>query len=271
MLEQIGQVHIHRSKKSPADFPSTPPGTLARDAGDYREYPVVPALRDHFSCVWVNRLADTAPASIVVVPDGAIDLQWIAGQWRIAGPDEQAQPESVPAGALVIGFRFQPGTAHRWLGVAASELCNQRILLRDILGPSGDQIDAPARGDSTTRFELERVLSRWTVSMPCQDREIIHAHRLLSGGAPPGINVVPWLMKELSMSERTLRRRFDAAVGYGPKTLDRILRFQRYLDLARTNNGMTASRRAAAVGYADQAHLVRECRRLALCTPGEIG
>ena len=35
------------------------------------------------------------------------------------------------------------------------------------------------------------------------------------------------------VSERQLRRRFVDAVGYGPKTLARVLRFQRFLALAR--------------------------------------
>ena len=38
---------------------------------------------------------------------------------------------------------------------------------------------------------------------------------------------------ELGVSERQLRRRFAEAVGYGPKTLARVLRFQRFLDAAR--------------------------------------
>jgi AraC-like DNA-binding protein len=96
------------------------------------------------------------------------------------------------------------------------------------------------------------------------------AHRLIAAGVPQGKRVVPWLMNELAMCERTLRRRFELAFGYGPKTLDRILRFQRYLDLTRRRADISAARRAAAVGYADQAHLVRECRRLALCTPSEL-
>ena len=37
----------------------------------------------------------------------------------------------------------------------------------------------------------------------------------------------------LGVSERQLRRRFADAVGYGPKTLARVLRFQRFLALAR--------------------------------------
>jgi hypothetical protein len=161
-------------------------GTLARDAGDYREHAVAPALRDHFSCVWVNRLSATAPASIVVVPDGTIDLQWITNHWRIAGPDKQPQTELLPGGTVVVGFRFQPGAATKWLRVAASDLCNRRIFLRDIAGSFGSRMDAAAaasEGGSTIR-SLETVISHWAASMSPPDREMREAHRLLAGGPP---------------------------------------------------------------------------------------
>jgi AraC-like DNA-binding protein len=92
---------------------------------------------------------------------------------------------------------------------------------------------------------------------------------LLSTGAPPGKPLLAWLSRELAMSERTLRRQCEDAFGYGPKTLDRILRFQRFLKLVRGSDASAASL-ALEAGYADQAHLVRESRRLAGATPGEI-
>ncbi len=115
---------------------------------------------------------------------------------------------------------------------------------------------------------LEGILARQADAMPRPDNAMLLAHGLLSAGPPPGRHIVSWLMDELGLSERTLRRRFDAAFGYGPKTLDRILRFQRYLGLARNRESM--ARLAAAAGYADQAHLVRECRRLTLHTPARL-
>jgi AraC-like DNA-binding protein len=269
-LDQNGHIRLN-----PGRFAGEQIGEfmLARDAGSYRERQVRGQLQDHFSCVWVNRLRATAPSSIVVVPDGSMDLQWFSGRWRIAGPDRQPQNEPVCGGAVVVGFRFQPGSATGWLGMAASELCNRRVDLQDISASAADQMNMAAEtiGSDATISELEAVVAGWAAKVRLPDPEMTVAHRLLSGGAPPGTDVVPWLMAELSMSERTLRRRFETAFGYGPKTLDRILRFQRYLDLSRHRPGESAAHRAAAVGYADQSHLVRECRRLALCTPSQIG
>jgi transcriptional regulator GlxA family with amidase domain len=73
------------------------------------------------------------------------------------------------------------------------------------------------------------------------------------------------------VSERQLRRRFADAVGYAPKTLQRVLRFQRFLVLARAAGASAdLARLAFAAGYADQAHLTRECRRLAGLPPAAL-
>jgi transcriptional regulator GlxA family with amidase domain len=71
------------------------------------------------------------------------------------------------------------------------------------------------------------------------------------------------------VSERELQRRFIEHVGYGPKTLHRVLRFQRFLRQAASAQVDLAGA-AALAGYADQAHLGRETRRLAGLTPRQL-
>ena len=76
------------------------------------------------------------------------------------------------------------------------------------------------------------------------------------------------LAADIGLSQRQLRRRCDAAVGYGPKTLQRVLRFRHFLaslDAAGPEPDLAAI--AHASGYADQAHLTRECTRLAGSPP----
>lgn len=69
----------------------------------------------------------------------------------------------------------------------------------------------------------------------------------------------------LAVGERRLRRRFVQAVGYGPATYLRVSRFQRAVALA--PHLPTLAGLAAAAGYADQAHLSRDCRALTGLTP----
>lgn len=70
------------------------------------------------------------------------------------------------------------------------------------------------------------------------------------------------------LSERQLHRRCRDAFGYGPKTLARILRMNRALDAARTGRSLVEV--AAAVGYADQAHLSRDVRALTGVPPSAL-
>lgn len=83
---------------------------------------------------------------------------------------------------------------------------------------------------------------------------------------------VEWLADALGISDRQLRRRFHRFVGYGPKTLDRILRFRRLVSQSpaiRSGDGDLA-RLAAELGYADQAHMTRDCVALSGLTPGRL-
>jgi hypothetical protein len=61
-----------------------------------------------------------------------------------------------------------------------------------------------------------------------------------------------------------------AAFGYGAKTLDRVLRLQRFLALGRAEPDAGLARLAADAGYADQAHLGHDCRALADATPAQL-
>jgi transcriptional regulator GlxA family with amidase domain len=76
------------------------------------------------------------------------------------------------------------------------------------------------------------------------------------------------LARRFDVSERTLRRRCTAAIGYLPKTLDRILRFRRLLRLVLQRQPLVAT--AQLAGYVDQAHLTHEFHRLAGAAPGTL-
>ena len=68
---------------------------------------------------------------------------------------------------------------------------------------------------------------------------------------------------ELGVSARQLQRRVTDAVGYGPKTLARVLRFRRLQTLP----AGSLVERALEAGYADQAHMTAEVTELAGVSP----
>jgi AraC-like DNA-binding protein len=76
----------------------------------------------------------------------------------------------------------------------------------------------------------------------------------------------------LGWSPRRLHRELTTTCGYGPKTLQRILRLQRVVRSARRGvpRARSLSRLALDAGYADQAHMTREFRDLTGFTPREL-
>jgi transcriptional regulator GlxA family with amidase domain len=155
----------------------------------------------------------------------------------------------------------------------AGTTVDRRIPLKEFWGADACRVAAQAseaRDVGALVRTIESALTRRAPSIPARLPDMHAAFELLSAGAPSGKALIPWLAGELALSERTLRRRFDTAFGYGPKTLDRILRFKRFLKRLRgARNGSTAGL-AMEAGYADQAHLGRESRRLAVTTPHRI-
>ncbi|MER5609823.1 helix-turn-helix transcriptional regulator [Micromonospora tulbaghiae] len=204
-----------------------------------------------------------------VLPDGCLDLLWSSRSGMlVAGPDRTAHLSRSAPGDRWIGLRLPPGTGPAVFGVPAEELRDRRVPLADLWGRAAAEVTErvetalAAPGD-----EAASVLTR-----VARDRL-----RAAGGPDPVGARVAARLAAgatvaataaEVGLGERALHRRSRALFGYGPKTLARILRMRRALDLART--GAPLAEVAVRSGYADQAHLTREVRELAGVPPTRL-
>jgi AraC-like DNA-binding protein len=229
--------------------------------------------RDAYSliaCRWVRQVAgDEAEDSVLILPDGCVDLLWREGELVVAGLDRTARPSPVVPGERILGLRLRPGVAGAVLGMPASEVLDVHVRLEELLGrPARELVERLGDGDDNEAFDVleEMVGSRVQEAGP--DPLVLAATRRLGF---PGSRV-DRLADSLGISDRQLRRRFHQEVGYGPKTLDRVLRFRRLVAQA----GAVAAgesdlaRIAADLGYADQAHMTRDCLRLSGLTPSAL-
>jgi AraC-like DNA-binding protein len=236
----------------------------------YDERLPLPALATRVRTVWVQR---TGPRPVLQrnLPTGGVELQCPIGATpRLVGPLTRAKVEILPPGLTIVGARFWPGAASPLLGVPADELVDQLVPFGDVRDESSDLsarlADAP--GPDAALHMLQLDLRRRQARTPPPDSLVAEAVWRLMPWRPTGIGP---LTQDLAISESQLRRRFLAEVGIGPKTLQRTLRFQGYLALAQAaTHGSRVADLAAEVGYADHAHLGRECLRLTGLTPREL-
>jgi AraC-like DNA-binding protein len=239
----------------------------------YREFQPSAELSDLVACTWERRVpaAGGGPPSARVLPDGCVDLIWRDGKLISAGPDRGPFMSATSAGTTIVGLRLRPGVAGSALGLPARELRDLRVSLEDLWGRAGRELAERVGGAESPeerRTMLEEVVASRRRVMPLPDRLVRAAAARLGR---PGSRVGE-LSRDLGVSERQLLRRFDVAVGYGPKTLDRVLRFQRFRSRARSLAGGEdqLARVALDLGYADQSHLSRECVRLSGLTPARL-
>ncbi|WP_112664018.1 helix-turn-helix domain-containing protein [Microvirga flavescens] len=246
---------------------------LASRVGRYVEAPPIRRLLSHFQCVWISLVPLDHSGPVAVVPDGCVDLLWRDGRFTVVGPDvTAATPELVP-GSIVLGIRFMPGAAAKWLGQPLTEIIGREVPMAEFWGSAADRIADRISATSSARDKL-RVLQELLaaeaprVEHPRQEATMIF--EFLRADASAEERKIKALRERLGVSERTLRRQCDELFGYGPKTLDRILRFQRFQALARTHAEKGLAPLAFRAGYADQAHLTREIQSLCGMTAGEF-
>lgn len=189
----------------------------------------------------------------------------------VAGPATEAASPGRDPGLLKLGLRFRIGAAGTSLGLAMSELVDQTVPLSELWGREA-LVAAERIGSATTPVAAVETLVRTAgerlAAVDSLDAQVAAA---VATCASPHLSVAA-LARSVAITERQLLRRFRLAVGYGPQTLGRVLRFQRFLAAARRPDQTRSSLAslAADAGYVDQAHLTRECRRLADTTPAAL-
>jgi AraC-like DNA-binding protein len=228
----------------------------------YREHTPPAALAPWLDCIWERR-ADGQP--VRVLPDGCIDVVWTEGAGtQIVGANTTAFVVPAAAGTRVVGARLWPGAGPALLGVSAEDLRDARLPIDELWAGAGARLAAALEAQldpiGTLRAALLILAQRAQRPDPLVRAAVI-------GLARPQAAVAE-LAGELCVSERQLRRRVCAAVGYGPKRLARVLRLLRALGAARAGDDL--ARVAFDAGYADQSHFANECRGLTGVPPSVL-
>jgi AraC-like DNA-binding protein len=224
----------------------------------YRELAPPAQLRDSIACLWMRRGDGTA---VHIVPDACSDIVWRPGApATVAGPDTGPVFAETAPGQVIVGARFLPGAGGPALGLPLDELRDQRVRLSELGLDPAEDLHAELDPADAIRA-ITALAARLAAAGPPDLAVQAAAARLVDPRQR-----VERLAAEIGFSERQLRRRFHASVGYGPKTLQRILRLRRFLRGDRRG----LARAAYEAGFSDQAHLARECLRLTGLPPGRL-
>lgn len=168
-----------------------------------------------------------------------------------------------------LEITFTPLGARRFFGVPLDALANRVVELEDVLPGTPQLVERLYEAaDWPARFALlDAEIEARASQAPVAPAEVVWAwHRLseTEGRVPIGA-----LAGEVGWSRRHFAARCREQLGMPPKTVARILRFERVVRLLGHDDGARLAEIAYDCGFSDQAHLNRDFRELAGTTPSE--
>jgi AraC-like DNA-binding protein len=179
----------------------------------------------------------------------------------VGGLHERQVTTEHPGRSLGMQVNLDPLAARALLDAPLHEFAHRTVALEDVL-------DAPflverlAEADWDTRFAILDD----TLAAPLADarpsREVAWAWQRLR--ATHGRVPIGELAAELGWSRKRIVARFRDEIGLPPKSVARLLRFERARELAGT---MPWGELAFECGFSDQSHLIAEFRRITGRTP----
>lgn len=176
-----------------------------------------------------------------------------------------------------VQLALRPLGARALLGLPAGPLYRMDLPAEAVLGPLVDEIQSrlreadgwPQRFAVLDRMLLRRLMIGESGRAAEPAPEVTRAWQLLRAGG--GAVSIAWLASQVGWSTRHLAQQFGAELGLSPKAAARVVRFDRarWLVQSRIAAGqpMDLADVSARCGYFDQAHLAREFRSLAGCSP----
>ena len=255
--------------------------TLARcePRGDLR--PWIVGYSGYVETTWQSIRRREVPSPIVAL------ILNLGPPWRMIDPDRGdvgSERDSFIAGlhdrsvivdstgaADCMQIDFSVLGAARFFRLPMHELANATTAFEDVLGEAGHRFlerlrNTPAWAD---RFELmdDFLAARMQEARDVSESVAWAVSRIESSA---GLVSIGTLAADMSWSRKRLLHAFREHVGLPAKTFARVVRFDRAAKLLEDAPNASLADVAADCGYADQAHMTRDFRRLSGWSPTEL-
>ncbi len=170
----------------------------------------------------------------------------------------------------VFGLKFRPGGLRPFLQAPVSTLTDRVVPAAQIFGPDILTLATQLRALDSPESMAETATAYFASHRPAPDPSTVLAATLVDKILnDPAILSVQILSSRSGLSVRTLQRLFNAYVGASPKWVIRRFRLHELLVRFHSGEALDGAQLALDLGYADQAHLINDFRKLAGVTPSQ--
>ncbi|MCO6147364.1 helix-turn-helix transcriptional regulator [Flavobacterium sp. NRK1] len=255
---------------------------------DYHEYKPSPDLKAYVECYWMHSFEggsnEESPVQkclpigmyeMLFFIDENIGLIYNNGIWEplprnfFTGIYDKSVEWKMPGCGRLFGIRLKPETFSQLFDAPAASLYCSYVQLENFLGKEADElIHALFDKENITAIiaQTEVFLSKRLTLMEKRNNYIVAAANLIRNAK--GNITIEEVSNTVAVGMRQLQRSFKENMGTSPKSYVRIIRFR---------NALTCLKEVPEwaditydLGYADQAHFIREFRQFAGEAPRRV-
>jgi AraC-like DNA-binding protein len=169
---------------------------------------------------------------------------------------------------LTVGARLRPGAIPALLGLPGNEVTDRSVpaewIVRQQAREVLSQLESGAPDQATAH------VAAFIAALALRGRPIDERARWLAGVDARAAGAVGQIASEMGFGDRALRAWSATHLGIGLKRFLNIRRLHRAVESRLRSPATTWSQVAAAAGFADQPHLVRDCRAFLGESPTEF-
>ncbi|MGB5819756.1 MAG: AraC family transcriptional regulator [Saonia sp.] len=186
----------------------------------------------------------------------------------IYGPGTKPCHNIEKGNSFLFGICFQPTALKTLLGIDADLIQNCLIRLDDILSYNlADELLNTTNPESVREI-FTTLINGKLLKNRNEDLLIDKSIELIDRNTRSAN--IDTLSKNLNISKRQYQRRFKHFVGLCPAKYIRIVKFQKSLQLLRSNEYHKLSDIAYYLGYADQSHFIKEFKLFSGFRPKDL-
>ena len=222
---------------------------------------------EHF---WTVEWDVDEPLTREVLPHPSIHLGVERDRSRVVGIPKGRFLRRLEGAGRILGVKFHPGLFRPVLGRAVSELSDRVLPLAAVLDIPVAELEEQALARRTPSEAFVVLQSFLETELPRADERSLLARRIVEhASVHRRVTRVDQLASTFDLSVRSLQRLFDEHVGVGPKWVIQRYRLHEAAERIASGEVTDWARLALDLGYADQAHFIRDFRRWVGASPAD--
>ena len=222
---------------------------------------------EHFWSVHWD-LGLNASQRVETLPHPSVHLVFEREATALEGVRKGAFARMLQGKGFVFAVKFRPASFYGFYGKPLTTLSNKSVYPAEVFGADFPALEASVlRAQSPTKM-MSCTEDYFRARLPAKDENVNFLNQLLSRIASDrSITRVAHLLPIAGGTVRRLQRLFNQYVGVGPKWAITRYRIHEALERVHENKVKDWVSLALDLGYADQAHFIRDFKALVGTTP----